>query len=62
MTVGPLAEIPAMVRAKVEAELVTALKPVALEKSIVAFAVVLVTFTFSILANAAGVTEPVITA
>ena len=62
MTVGPLAEIPDMVRATVEAELVTALKPVELEKSIVAAVVVLVTLTVSIFFSAAGVTEPVITA
>ena len=62
VTVGPLAEIPDMVRATVEAELVTALKPVELEKSIVEAVVVLVTLTFSILLSADGVTEPVITA
>ena len=44
MTVGPLTLLmPDMVRPMVEAELVTVLRPVALEKSIVAAAVVLVT-------------------
>ena len=62
VTVGPLFEIPAMVRPTVEAELVTALKPVALEKSIDEAVVVLVTLTFSMFFIAEGVTEPVITA
>ena len=62
VTVGPLEEIPEIVRPTVEAELLTALKPVAFDKSTVAAVVVLVRLTVSTLFNAAGVTEPVITA
>ena len=63
MTVGPLKLLmPDIVRATVEAELDTVLKPVALEKSIEEAVVVLVTYMFSMFFNAAGVTEPVITA